>query len=270
LRVQRKGFFAVLLQLKYSMKLLIKLNPINLSLPTMGRAFEFRKARKMKRWGKMAVTFTRIGKEISMAVKEGGPDPDNNSRLRMAMKNAKSENMPKDRVEAAIKKASDKDASNYEEVLYEGKGPYGLSLMIETATDNINRTVANVRAIFRKNEGELGTSGSQEFNFERKCIFKVNLGELDIEEAELELIDFGLEEIEQVEDETLIYTGFTDYGNMQKGLEGQGIEIVSVDIERIPHNTLDLNAEQKEVVEKLIEKLEEDEDVQNVFHNAVL
>jgi YebC/PmpR family DNA-binding regulatory protein len=236
----------------------------------MGRAFEFRKARKMKRWGKMAVTFTRIGKEISIAVKEGGPDPENNSRLRMAIKNAKSENMPKDRVDAAIKKASDKDSSNYEEILYEGKGPFGLSLMIETATDNINRTVANIRAIFNRNNGELGTSGSQEFNFDRKCIFKINLKENDIEELELELIDFGLEEIEQVEDETLIYTAFTDFGNMQKGLEELDIEIVSVDIERIPHHTITLNDAQKDEVNLLIEKLEEDEDVQNVFHNAIL
>ena len=236
----------------------------------MGRAFEFRKARKMKRWGKMAVTFTRIGKEISIAVKEGGPDPENNSRLRMAIKNAKSENMPKDRVDAAIKKASDKDSSNYEEILYEGKGPFGLSLMIETATDNINRTVANIRAVFNRNNGELGTSGSQEFNFDRKCIFKINLKENDIEELELELIDFGLEEIEQIEDETLIYTAFTDFGNMQKGLEELDIEIVSVDIERIPHHTITLNDAQKDEVTLLIEKLEEDEDVQNVFHNAIL
>ena len=236
----------------------------------MGRAFEFRKARKMKRWGKMAVTFTRIGKEISIAVKEGGPDPENNSRLRMAIKNAKSENMPKDRVDAAIKKASDKDSSNYEEILYEGKGPFGLSLMIETATDNINRTVANIRAIFNRNNGELGTSGSQEFNFDRKCIFTINLKENDIEELELELIDFGLEEIEQVEDETLIYTAFTDFGNMQKGLEELDIEIVSVDIERIPHHTITLNDAQKDEVNLLVEKLEEDEDVQNVFHNAIL
>ena len=236
----------------------------------MGRAFEFRKARKMKRWGKMAVTFTRIGKEISIAVKEGGPDPENNSRLRMAIKNAKSENMPKDRVDAAIKKASDKDSSNYEEILYEGKGPFGLSLMIETATDNIYRTVANIRAIFNRNNGELGTSGSQEFNFDRKCIFTINLKENDIEELELELIDFGLEEIEQVEDETLIYTAFTDFGNMQKGLEELDIEIVSVDIERIPHHTITLNDAQKDEVNLLIEKLEEDEDVQNVFHNAIL
>ena len=236
----------------------------------MGRAFEFRKARKMKRWGKMAVTFTRIGKEISIAVKEGGPDPENNSRLRMAIKNAKSENMPKDRIDAAIKKASDKDSSNYEEILYEGKGPFGLSLMIETATDNINRTVANIRAIFNRNNGELGTSGSQEFNFDRKCIFTINLKENDIEELELELIDFGLEEIEQVEDETLIYTAFTDFGNMQKGLEELDIEIVSVDIERIPHHTITLNDAQKDEVNLLVEKLEEDEDVQNVFHNAIL
>jgi YebC/PmpR family DNA-binding regulatory protein len=218
----------------------------------------------------MAVTFTRIGKEISIAVKEGGPDPENNSRLRMAIKNAKSENMPKDRVDAAIKKASDKDSSNYEEILYEGKGPFGLSLMIETATDNINRTVANIRAIFNRNNGELGTSGSQEFNYDRKCIFKINLKENDIEELELELIDFGLEEIEQVDDETLIYTAFTDFGNMQKGLEELDIEIVSVDIERIPHHTITLNDTQKDEVNLLIEKLEEDEDVQNVFHNAIL
>ena len=166
----------------------------------MGRAFEFRKGRKLKRWGKMAVTFTRIGKEIAMAVKEGGPDPANNSRLRMAIQNAKSENMPKDRVEAAIKRASDKDSSNYDEVLYEGKGPYGVGMMIETATDNINRTVADIRAVFRKKGGELGTSGSQEFGFERKCIFKIELNDRDMEELELELIDFGLEEVEQVED----------------------------------------------------------------------
>ncbi len=236
----------------------------------MGRAFEFRKGRKLKRWGKMAVTFTRIGKEIAMAVKEGGPDPSNNSRLRMAIQNAKSENMPKDRVEAAIKRASDKDSSHYDEVLYEGKGPYGVGLMIETATDNINRTVADVRAVFRKNGGELGTSGSQEFGFERKCIFKIELGGRDIEEVELELIDFGCEEIEQVEDETLVTTEFTDFGNMQKGLETMGIEIVSVDKERIPLNVVELNSEQKEEVNTLVEKLEEVEDVQNVFHNANL
>tara|TARA_B100000745_G_scaffold290212_1_gene228960 strand:+ start:156 stop:869 length:714 start_codon:yes stop_codon:yes gene_type:complete len=236
----------------------------------MGRAFEFRKGRKLKRWGKMAVTFTRIGKEIAMAVKEGGPDPANNSRLRMAIQNAKSENMPKDRVEAAIKRASDKDSSNYDEVLYEGKGPYGVGMMIETATDNINRTVADIRAVFRKKGGELGTSGSQEFGFERKCIFKIELNDRDIEELELELIDFGLEELEQVEDETLITTDFTDFGNMQKGLESLGIEIVSVDKERIPLNTVELEGEQSEEVNTLIESLEEVEDVQNVFHNAIL
>jgi YebC/PmpR family DNA-binding regulatory protein len=236
----------------------------------MGRAFEYRKARKMKRWGKMAVTFTRIGKEIAMAVKEGGPDPSNNSRLRMAVQNAKSENMPKDRVEAAIKRASDKDSKAYEEILYEGKGPYGLSLMIETATDNINRTVANIRAIFRKHGGELGVSGSQEFNFDRKCIFKINIGERNLEDLELELIDFGLEEVEQVEDETLVYTPFNEYGNMQKGLESLNMEIISVDIERIPHNLLELTEEQLEEVNLILEKLEEEEDVQNVFHNIKL
>ncbi|MFT5724607.1 MAG: YebC/PmpR family DNA-binding regulatory protein [Bacteroidia bacterium] len=236
----------------------------------MGRAFEFRKGRKLKRWGKMAITFTRIGKEIAMAVKEGGPDPTNNSRLRMAVQNAKSENMPKDKVESAIKRASDKDSSHYDEVLYEGKGPFGVGLMIETATDNLNRTVADIRAVFRKNSGELGTSGSQEFGFERKCIFRIELGERDMEELELDLIDFGLEDLDQVEEETLITTNFTDYGNMQKGLESLSIEIVSVDKERIPVNIVELNEEQKEEVNKLIEKLEEVEDVQNVFHNAIL
>jgi YebC/PmpR family DNA-binding regulatory protein len=236
----------------------------------MGRAFEFRKGRKLKRWGKMAVTFTRIGREIAMAVKEGGPVPSNNSRLRMVIQNAKSENMPKDRVEAAIKRASDKDSSHYDEILYEGKGPYGVGFMIETATDNINRTVADIRAVFRKKGGELGTSGSQEFGFERKCIFKIELNERDMEELELELIDCGLEELEQVEDETLITTDFTDYGNMQKGLEALSIEIVSVDKERIPLNTVDISGEQAEEVNILIESLEEVEDVQNVFHNAIL
>lgn len=236
----------------------------------MGRAFEFRKERKMKRWGKMAVTFTRIGKEIAMAVKESGADPAHNSRLRVAIQNAKSENMPKDRVDAAIKRASEKDSSSYEEVVYEGMGPYGVGLVIETATDNTNRTVANIRAIFNRNNAELGKSGSNDFLFERKCIFKIDPAGKDIEEIEFELIDYGLEEIEQVEDETLVYTAFSDFGNMQKGLESLNINILSVDKERIPFTTVELKGDAAEEVNKLIEKLEEDEDVQNVFHNAVL
>ncbi|MCB0732941.1 MAG: YebC/PmpR family DNA-binding transcriptional regulator [Flavobacteriales bacterium] len=236
----------------------------------MGRAFEFRKERKMKRWGKMAVTFTRIGKEIAMAVKDGGPDPEHNSRLRVAIQNAKSENMPKDRVEAAIKRASEKDSSNYEEVVYEAVGPSGVGVVIETATDNTNRTVANIRAILNRNQAELGKSGSLDYLFERKCIFRIDPADHDLEELELELIEGGLEEIEQQEDETLVYTSFSDFGNMQKMLETMGVTIISVDKERIPHNFVELSGESAETVNKLIEKLEEDEDVQNVFHNATL
>ena len=233
----------------------------------MGRAFEFRKARKMKRWGKMAVTFTRIGKEIAMSVKQGGPDPANNPRLRVAMQNAKSESMPKDRIDAAISRASAKDQKDYAEVVYEGMGPYGVGIVIETATDNPTRTVANMRLAFNRNNGVLGKSGSLDFIFERKCIFKIDPTGLNLEDLELELIDFGMEEIEQVEDETLIYTAFTDFGNMQKGLESLNIPIVSVDKERIPLSTVELTAEQAEEVNKLIDRLEEDEDVQGVFHN---
>ena len=236
----------------------------------MGRAFEFRKERKMKRWGKMAVTFTRIGKEIAMAVKDGGPDPEHNSRLRVAIQNAKSENMPKDRVEAAIKRASEKDSSNYEEVVYEAVGPSGVGVVIETATDNTNRTVANIRAILNRNQAELGKSGSLDYLFERKCIFRIDPADHDLEELELELIEGGLEEIEQQEDETLVYTSFSDFGNMQKMLETMCVTIISVDKERIPHNFVELSGESAETVNKLIEKLEEDEDVQNVFHNATL
>ncbi len=233
----------------------------------MGRAFEFRKARKMKRWGKMAVTFTRIGKEIAMSVKQGGPDPANNPRLRVAMQNAKSESMPKDRIDAAISRASAKDQKDYAEVVYEGMGPYGVGIVIETATDNTTRTVANMRLAFNRNNGELGKSGSLDFIFERKCIFKIDPTGLNLEDLELELIDFGMEEIEQVEDETLIFTAFTDFGNMQKGLESLNIPIVSVDKERIPLSTVELTGEQAEEVNKLIDRLEEDEDVQGVFHN---
>ena len=233
----------------------------------MGRAFEFRKARKMKRWGKMAVTFTRIGKEIAMSVKQGGPDPANNPRLRVAMQNAKAESMPKDRIDAAISRASAKDQKDYAEVVYEGMGPYGVGIVVETATDNPTRTVANMRLAFNRNNGELGKSGSLDFIFERKCIFKIDPTGLNIEDLELELIDFGMEEIEQVEDETLIYTAFTDFGNMQKGLESLNIPIISVDKERIPLSTVELTTVQAEEVNKLIDRLEEDEDVQGVFHN---
>ena len=236
----------------------------------MGRAFEFRKARKMKRWGKMAVTFTRIGKEIAISVKQGGPDPANNPRLRVAIQNAKAENMPKDKVDAAISRASQKEQKDYSEMVYEGMGPYGVGIVVETATDNPTRTVANIRLAFNRNNGELGKSGSLDFLFERKCIFKIDPAGKNIEDLELELIDYGLEEIEQVEDETLVYTAFTDFGNMQKGLETLNIAIISVDKERIPTSTVELNEEQAAELNKLIDRLEEDEDVQGVFHNMKL
>ena len=232
----------------------------------MGRAFEFRKGRKMKRWASMSKAFTRIGKDIVMAVKEGGPDPDANSKLRAVIQNAKAVNMPKDNVERAIKKASDKDTSNYEEKVFEGYGPHGIAVLVETATDNNNRTVAAVRSYFTKCNGSLGTSGSVEFMFERKCHFKIaNSGE-DLEELELELIDAGAEEIFEDEDGIMIYGQFPDFGSIQKSLEELEKEVVSSGFERIPTTTKELNEEQVLEVEKLLEKLEEDDDVQSVFH----
>ncbi len=233
----------------------------------MGRAFEFRKARKMKRWSAMAKTFTRIGKDIVMAVKEGGPDPASNSRLRAVIQNAKAANMPKDNVERAIKKASDKDQGDYKEVLFEGYAPHGIAVLIETATDNNNRTVANVRAAFNKCNGNLGTSGSVEFMFDHTCNFRVDGEGLDLEEMELEFIDFGVEEIFKDEDGVLIYAPFESFGAIQKELESREIEILSSGFERIPQITKELGGDELADVEKLLEKLEEDEDVQNVYHS---
>jgi len=235
----------------------------------MGRAFEFRKARKMKRWSAMAKTFTRIGKDIVMAVKEGGPDPASNSRLRAVIQNAKAANMPKDNVERAIKKASDKDQGDYKEVLFEGYAPHGIAVLIETATDNNNRTVANVRAAFNKCNGNLGTSGSVEFMFDHTCNFRIDGGELDLEEMELEFIDFGVEEIFKDEDGVLIYAPFESFGAIQKELEGREIEILSSGFERIPQVTKELGGDELADVEKLLEKLENDDDVQNVYHSMV-
>ncbi|MCU0328181.1 MAG: YebC/PmpR family DNA-binding transcriptional regulator [Chitinophagales bacterium] len=234
----------------------------------MGRAFEYRKAKKMARWGKMAVQFTRIGKEIAMAVKQAGPNPDSNSRLRLAIQNAKSVNMPKDNVERAIKKASSKDEKDFEELLYEGFGPHGIAFLIETATDNTNRTVANIRSHFNKCNGSLGNSGSVEFLFEHKAIFTINLPLQELEEVELELIDYGLEEIGQEEDEVYIQTSFVDFGKMQQALDERNIEILSTEKPRIPLTFKDdLSEEQIADIHKLIDRLEEDEDVQNVYHN---
>ncbi|GET34726.1 putative transcriptional regulatory protein [Prolixibacter bellariivorans] len=234
----------------------------------MGRAFEYRKARKMKRWGTMAKTFTKLGKEIAIAVKTNGPDPVANSRLRVLIQNAKAANMPKDNVERAIKRAISKDQADYKELVYEGYGPYGIAVLVETATDNPTRTVANVRSYFNKCNGSLGTSGSVDFMFEHKCNFKVKAKEgLDLEELELELIDLGVQEIFAEDEDILIYGEFESFGPIQKYLEENDFELVSAEFERIPADTKELNEEQMAEIEKLLGKLEEDEDVTNVFHN---
>lgn len=234
----------------------------------MGRAFEYRKARKMKRWGNMSRTFTKIGKEITMAVKAGGPDPDANSRLRALIQNAKAANMPKENVERAIKKAISKDEDNYKEVVYEGYAPFGVAIVVETATDNTTRTVANVRSYFNKAGGSLGTSGSLSFLFEHKSVFKVKEKEgVEMDELELELIDFGVDEMDSDEGSIMIYGPFEEFNNIQKYLEDNGFEIESAEFERIPNDTKEVTDEQREVIEKLIERFEEDDDVQNVFHN---
>ncbi|MEM0931501.1 MAG: YebC/PmpR family DNA-binding transcriptional regulator [Bacteroidota bacterium] len=232
----------------------------------MGRAFEFRKARKMKRWAAMSKAFTRIGKEIVMAVKEGGPDPDSNAKLRAVIQNAKAVNMPKDNIERAIKRASDKNLGDFKEVLFEGYGPHGIAVLIETATDNNIRTVANIRSYFNKCNGNLGTSGSVEFMFDHTCNFRINGEGIDPEELEFEMIDFGAEEVFVDDDGILIYAPFENFGNLQKELESRNIEILSSGFERIPQVTKELSEEQVTDVEKLLEKIEEDDDVQNVYH----
>jgi len=234
----------------------------------MGRAFEFRKARKFKRWGQMAKTFTRIGREIVIAVKEGGPDPETNSRLRAVIQNAKQANMPKDNVERAIKRASSKDQENYKEVSFEGYGPHGVAIVVDCATDNNQRTVANVRSYFNKHNGSLGTTGSLSFLFDRKCYFKTKLKEnLDLEELELELIDLGLDELFADEDELMIYGEFEAFGKLQKYLEDNEYEIINSGFERIPNDLKELTEEQEADVQKLLDKFDDDDDVQNVFHN---
>ncbi|MFN6944559.1 MAG: YebC/PmpR family DNA-binding transcriptional regulator [Cytophagaceae bacterium] len=233
----------------------------------MGRAFEFRRARKEKRWNQMAKTFSKYGKEIAIAVKQGGPEPETNPRLRVVIQNAKGDNMPKDRIEAAIKRASSKDEKDFEEIVYEGYGPYGVGIVVETATDNPNRTVANIRLIFDKAGGSIGKSGSLEFIFERKGIFTLNPENVNMEDLELELIDFGAEEINQDEEHIYIETSFADFGAMQKALEERGLNVISSELQRIPNTMVDLSGAQAEEINSLIEKLEEDDDVQTVFHN---
>ena len=237
----------------------------------MGRAFEFRKERKFKRWGNIARVFTRLGKEITIAAKAGGPDPSGNPHLRSLIQTAKSENMPKENIERAIKRAVEKDTADYKEVVYEGYGPHGIAFLIETATDNPTRTVANVRSYFNKFGGSLGTSGSVDFMFERKCVFKMtSANPVDLEELEFELIDYGAEEVfkdEEDENVIVIYGSFESYGAIQKFIEENGYELKSGQFERIPTTELKKVAKEDRVeLDKLIEKLENDDDVQNVYH----
>lgn len=240
----------------------------------MGRAFEFRKERKFKRWGNMARVFTRLGKEITIAAKAGGPDPDNNPRLRTLIQSARSENMPKENVERAIKRATEKDQGNYEEIVYEGYGPHGIAILVETATDNNMRTVANVRSYFTKVGGALGTQGSVSFMFDHKCVFKVKKeGDIDMEELELELIDFEVDDVYRDEEDDIIYIygAFESFGNIQKYLEENSFTIVSGGFERIPNVPLKtLEAAEKETIMKLLDRLENDDDVQNVYHTMSL
>lgn len=234
----------------------------------MGRIFETRKHKMFARYDKMAKAFTRVGKDLVMAVKAGGPDPANNPRLRQIMNNARGLNMPKDRVESAIKRANDKDHSNYEEIAYEGYGPYGVPILIETATDNPTRTVANVRLLFNRGGGALGTSGSLSFVFDRKGVFRLDRSSVaNPEDLELELIDAGLETMEFDETEIVLYTAFTDFGNMQKALEERRINVKKASLERIPNSYVELTEEQTDEILELVEKIEEDDDVQAVYHN---
>lgn len=233
----------------------------------MGRAFEKRKHKMFARFSKMAKQFTRIGKEIAIAVKLSGPEPDNNPRLRMAIQNSKSVNMPKDRVDAAIKRAVSKDTENYEEVVYEGYAPHGIALLVECATDNNTRTVANIRMYFSRSDGALGKTGSLDFLFERKGIFKLKNNGVSVEELELDLIDYGAEEVFEDEGDIFVYTSFQNFGSMQKALEEKKIEVISTELQRIPTNLVELPEDHQKEVENLIEKIEDDDDVQAVYHN---
>lgn len=236
----------------------------------MGRAYEFRKARKMKRWGNMARTFTRLGKEIVIAVKAGGPDPDSNARLRMLIQTSRSENMPKDNVDRAIKRAVSKDMdADYKEIQYDGYGPFGIAILVETATNNNTRTVANVRSYFSKSGGSLGTTGCLDFLFDHKSVFKIKPAqEVDIEEFEFELIDYGADEVFADENgEILIYGAYEAFSKIQHYLEEQGYEILRGEFERIPNDQKEVTAEQRIAIDKLLDKFDDDEDVQRVYHN---
>ena len=232
----------------------------------MGRAFEYRKERKFARWGAMAKIFTKIGREIALSVKEGGSDPNNNPRLRAAIQNSRKANMPKTNVEAAIKRASSKDAETYSEVIYEGYGPHGIAVLVETTTDNTTRTVANVRSHFNKCGGSMGTSGSGDYMFTRKGVFRVKKENLpNYDELELELIDYGLDEIKEDGGDLVIYCNFTDFGSMQKYFDEKNVEVEETSLERIPNMTKKLTDDQVDSLIKLIDKLEDDDDVSQVF-----
>ena len=235
----------------------------------MGRAFEYRKAAKLKRWGNMARTFTRIGKQIAIAVKSGGPDPETNPHLRAIIANAKHENMPKDNIERAIQNAMGKDQKDYKEVTYEGYGPHGIAIFVDAATDNTTRTVANVRSVFNKFGGTLGTSGSLAFMFTQKCVFTFNKpADLDMDEFILEFIDLGIDdEYDEEGNEVTIYGDPKSFGMLQKALEEKGFEITGNEFTRIPNDLKDVNDEQRAAIEKIVERLEEDDDVQNVYTN---
>lgn len=235
----------------------------------MGRAFEYRKASKMARWDKMAKTFSKIGKDIALAVKAGGTDPESNPALRRCIQNAKGANMPKDNVERAIKRASGADAENYEEITYEGYGQGGVAFFVECTTNNPTRTVANVRAIFNKFDGNLGKNGELAFIFDRKGIFTIDKAQIksDWDDFEMEMIDGGAEEIDQDENEVMITTAFEDFGSMSHKLDELGIEAKSAELQRIPNNTKGMTDDQFKANMKMLERFEEDDDVQNVFHN---
>jgi YebC/PmpR family DNA-binding regulatory protein len=234
----------------------------------MGRAFEYRKAAKLKRWGMMSKIFPKLSKAITMAAKEGGADPEMNAKLRAAIQNAKANNMPKDNIEAAIKRATSKEADNIQEITYEGRGPHGVLVMVETATDNHTRTVANIRSYFNKNGGVFLDSGSLDYMFSKKAVFEFEKSDdLDLEELELNLIDYGLEEVDVEGDSVIIYGEFKSFGELSRALEREGIEVKSAKVKRVPNSSITLSEEQLEEVDKLLDKLEEDDDVLEVYTN---
>ncbi|MAR65113.1 MAG: YebC/PmpR family DNA-binding transcriptional regulator [Flammeovirgaceae bacterium] len=233
----------------------------------MGRAFEYRRAAKEKRWDKMSKVFPKLSKAITLAAKEGGPDPEMNFKLRAAIQNAKAENMPKDNIESAIKRASDKELKDFKEITFEGKGPHGVLVIVETASDNVVRTTANVKSYFNKSEGNLVAPGSLEFMFNRKAVFNINKGDVDIEEIELDMIDYGLEDIEVNDEEIIIYGDYLSYGSINKGLSKLEIKPTKSLLKRIPTNPVEFSEENLIDIEKMLDKLDDDDDVQQVFTN---